>query len=240
MPAPPSPITSSPPAPTLRILATSREPLQIAGERQYRVPPLALPDRYRRPAGRARPVPGGATLRRAGAGRRARLRAHRRECPARRPHLCPPRWHPARARTGGGVGAQSSPLRRSSPASMTRSACWSGVAGWHRPASRRCAPASTGAMPCSPMRNARCSGGWRCSPARSHSKRWKRYVPMTRSRRGVLEVLTRLVDKSLVIVTRARGRAWYRLLEPVRQYALHGLMRAVRTGRHVRDMPYSS
>ncbi|HEV2121837.1 MAG TPA: hypothetical protein VGW38_03560 [Chloroflexota bacterium] len=29
--------------PMLRILATSREPLQIAGERQYRVAPLALP-----------------------------------------------------------------------------------------------------------------------------------------------------------------------------------------------------
>src|SRR5205085_8416338 len=30
--------------PALRILATSREPLQIADERQYRVSPLALPD----------------------------------------------------------------------------------------------------------------------------------------------------------------------------------------------------
>ena len=30
--------------PALRILATSREPLQIAGERQYRVTPLATPD----------------------------------------------------------------------------------------------------------------------------------------------------------------------------------------------------
>ena len=30
--------------PALRILATSREPLQIPGERQYRVAPLALPD----------------------------------------------------------------------------------------------------------------------------------------------------------------------------------------------------
>jgi predicted ATPase/DNA-binding CsgD family transcriptional regulator len=36
--------------PSLRILATSREPLQIAGERQYRVPPLALPDPDHLPA----------------------------------------------------------------------------------------------------------------------------------------------------------------------------------------------
>lgn len=30
--------------PALRVLATSRESLQITGERQYRVPPLAVPD----------------------------------------------------------------------------------------------------------------------------------------------------------------------------------------------------
>jgi predicted ATPase/DNA-binding CsgD family transcriptional regulator len=33
------------------------------------------------------------------------------------------------------------------------------------------------------------------------------------------ETLTRLVDKSLVIVAHGDGRAWYRLLEPLRQYA---------------------
>ncbi len=36
--------------PSLRILATSREPLQIAGERQYRVAPLAIPDIDRLPS----------------------------------------------------------------------------------------------------------------------------------------------------------------------------------------------
>ena len=35
----------------------------------------------------------------------------------------------------------------------------------------------------------------------------------------VLEVLTRLVDKSLVMVDASEAIAWYRLLEPVRQYA---------------------
>ncbi len=39
----------------------------------------------------------------------------------------------------------------------------------------------------------------------------------------MLDVLTRLVDKSLVVVTKPDQSAWYRLLEPVRQYALHGL-----------------
>ncbi|HEV2121836.1 MAG TPA: LuxR family transcriptional regulator, partial [Chloroflexota bacterium] len=39
----------------------------------------------------------------------------------------------------------------------------------------------------------------------------------------ILDILTRLVDKSLVMVTQDEQRAWYRLLEPVRQYALQGL-----------------
>src|SRR5262249_8351356 len=37
---------------------------------------------------------------------------------------------------------------------------------------------------------------------------------------AVFEVLTRLVDKSLVVVDVSEAVAWYRLLEPVRQYAL--------------------
>ena len=36
----------------------------------------------------------------------------------------------------------------------------------------------------------------------------------------LLESLTRLVDKSLVVVDSSAAAAWYRLLEPVRQYAL--------------------
>jgi len=36
--------------PTLRVLATSREPLQIPGERQYRLAPLAVPDAEHLPA----------------------------------------------------------------------------------------------------------------------------------------------------------------------------------------------
>jgi DNA-binding CsgD family transcriptional regulator/tetratricopeptide (TPR) repeat protein len=39
----------------------------------------------------------------------------------------------------------------------------------------------------------------------------------------ILDTLTRLVDKSLVVVTPDEQHAWYRLLEPVRQYALQGL-----------------
>jgi len=40
----------------------------------------------------------------------------------------------------------------------------------------------------------------------------------------VFEVLTRLVDKSLVVVMQGDVSAWYRLLEPVRQYALQHLI----------------
>lgn len=35
----------------------------------------------------------------------------------------------------------------------------------------------------------------------------------------ILDIVTGLVDKSLVVVKRTDGAAWYRLLEPVRQYA---------------------
>jgi non-specific serine/threonine protein kinase len=52
----------------------------------------------------------------------------------------------------------------------------------------------------------------------------------------ILSVLARLVDTSLVTVTHRAGSAWYRLLEPVRQYALHGLQArgeaAVSRARH--------
>jgi non-specific serine/threonine protein kinase len=39
----------------------------------------------------------------------------------------------------------------------------------------------------------------------------------------VLDYLTQLVDKSLIVVEERSGEAWYRLLEPVRQYALDRL-----------------
>lgn len=42
----------------------------------------------------------------------------------------------------------------------------------------------------------------------------------------VLDALTGLVDKSLVIVMSGEQTAWYRLLEPVRQYALEQLVEA--------------
>lgn len=52
------------------------------------------------------------------------------------------------------------------------------------------------------------------------------------------ETLTRLVDKSLVTVTHGDGWAWYRLLEPLRQYAMQHLVtrgeRAAVQARHAR------
>ena len=45
----------------------------------------------------------------------------------------------------------------------------------------------------------------------------------------LLALLARLVDSSFVAVTMGEGSTWYRLLEPVRQYALHGLHGARRS-----------
>jgi predicted ATPase len=43
------------------------------------------------------------------------------------------------------------------------------------------------------------------------------------NRSTVLDVLSRLVDKSMVLMTARDAQARYRLLEPIRQYALERL-----------------
>ena len=78
------------PARGLRVLATSREPLRIAGEVAWPVPPLAVPGPG---GGRSTPqaaagLPGGAPVRRAGAGGRARLRADATPTPRAVARLC--------------------------------------------------------------------------------------------------------------------------------------------------------
>ena len=93
--------------PKLKIVASSREALGIAGETVYRVPSLSLPDACRGYAGVAGPIRVRAALRRAGIRRQSKIRPQR---PQRRRHcadLPPSGRHPTGAGTGCG------PRRRS-------------------------------------------------------------------------------------------------------------------------------
>ncbi len=211
-------------APELTVLATSREPLGVAGETTWRVPPLALPVGGADPA-----TPETLTaydarraVRRTGPAGPAELRRDQRERPGGGRDLRPPRRHPAGHRTGRRPGPGALPRRhpgragRSVPAAdrRSRSAAW--------PASRRSPPRWSGATTCSATPSARCCGAWRSSPAASRS------MPPRRSCAGdvtskplqVLDLLTSLVDKSLVVADDEPFRIRYRLLETIRQFAL--------------------
>ena len=183
--------------PGVRVLATSREPLHCEGEVAWRVPSLA----------EAEP-----------AVRRARRRRRRGFSPTgadeatieeicRRLDGMPLAIELAAAR----VAALSLDADRRAPGRQPRRPRRRQPHG-AAPASRRCAPRSTGATTCSPARSACSSGGWRSSPAASRSRRPRTSAPAARSRGGGSSTsLARLVDKSLVIAT---GRA----LPPARHH----------------------
>ena len=89
-----------------------------------------------------------------------------------------------------------------------------------RPAATRWKRRSTGATTCSRRPNAGCCAGSRRSPAGGRSRRPSTCAPATDiDREDVLDLMSRLVDKSLVIVdAEVDGRRRYRYLETVRQY----------------------
>ena len=91
-------------------------------------------------------------------------------------------------------------------------------------ASRRCAPRSTGRTPCSPSPNAFCFAAWRCSWAGSTSTPRTQWVPSTDVEQfQLIDLLGLLVDKSLIVAEEVHGAMRYRLLETVRQYGLEKL-----------------
>ena len=209
--------------PTLRILATSRERLQIAGERQYRVSPLALTDHLSRvddlahsPAvqlfvARAQAVAPDFRLTTENAALIARICARLDGIPLALELAAP--WvrvldlaqilvrldDSVRLLVG---GSRSGPTRQQT---LRAALDWSDAllteaerALFHRLAVFAGeftleAVEAVGADPSLPSAD-------------------------------TLDTLTRLVDKSLVTVTPGEQSAWYRLLEPIRQYALNGLM----------------
>ena len=79
-------------------------------------------------------------------------------------------------------------------------------------------PRSTGATICWREPSGRSSGGWACSragsPWRTSSRSWFR----RRARGRALDLLSSLVDKSLVMREDAKGRACYRLHETMGEY----------------------
>jgi predicted ATPase len=68
-------------APGLNVLATSRAPLGLYGEKEYAVPPLSVPDVSHLPDLKTLSVRGGETLHREGEVGESGLRGYRRECP---------------------------------------------------------------------------------------------------------------------------------------------------------------
>ena len=211
-------------APACAVLATSREPLRhrrrgrLARARRSPLPAPATPRaRSELAASEAvrlfveRAGDGAAGLR---ARRAANARGGRRDLPAAG-------RHPAGDRAGGGAGAASCRRRRSPRGWTTASALLTG-------GSRDGAAAPADAAgddrleprPADRAASARCCGG--CGLRRRLDAGGGRGVCAGRraSTRGeVLDLLARLVDKSLVQVEDGRGEARYRLLETVRQYA---------------------
>ena len=106
-------------SPGLTVLATSRVPLQLAGEQRFALQPMPVPDGRCRRRGIARRRP---SVRRAGRRRASRIRAGRANDARRRPHRGRARRPAARAGAGGepdGV-AQRRRARRSPHAAPAR------------------------------------------------------------------------------------------------------------------------
>jgi len=179
------------------------------------------------------PVRGGPALHRPGQRGSAFLRRDQPECAGRGPGLRAAGRHPPGDRDGRGAGegavggADQRADRGSLPAADRRQS--HGAAR-----QRRCAPSSIGATTCSPRPSAACCGGCQSSPGAGRSRRRKGYLRRSRrSMRGdgveeweVLDLLTALVDKSLVLYEEQYGETRYRLLETVRQYARDRLLEA--------------
>ena len=218
--------------PGLRVLATSREPLGIAGETAWRVPSLACPARGAPPAA-ARRV---RQSRRSGSSssgrrRRARLRADRRRTrPAVAADLPPAGRHPAGDRAGGRARARAAgradrraagrPLPAADRRQPDGAAAPADAAGGARLEPR---PARRGRSGRCFRRLAVFAGGWTLEAAEAVCAGGDGVD----ARREVLDLLARLVDKSLVLVDETGGgEARYRLLETVRQYAARELAEA--------------
>ena len=206
-------------APDLKVIATSRAPLRVRGEREYAVPPLAVPGAGRRRGRLGR----GAALRRAGAGGQAELRAHGRQPRGGRGDLPPARGHPARDRARGGArqaaDAAADP-RRGSRRSASRSSPAAAAAR------TRCATRSSGATTCSTTTASRSSRASASSSA-ARSLEAAEAVAGAAARAGVRRGAGRhrraRRQRPRPPGRGADGEPRFRMLETIREYALERL-----------------
>src|SRR5437016_2754291 len=96
-------------------------------------------------------------------------------------------------------------------ASTTCFVCSRAAVAPHCPGSKHCGRSSTGATSSCRRRKRRCCVASRCSRGGGHSKQPRGWA--------ALDLLTSLVEKSLVLYEERGGEERYRLLETVRQYA---------------------
>jgi non-specific serine/threonine protein kinase len=225
--------------PELRILATSREPLEIAGERQYRIPTLATPDPNR--------LPDMAEIAASPAVRLFVIQAQ---------DVLPDfRLTPENAPVVARICARLDGI----PLALELAAARIRVLGVEQilerlddtfrllTAGRRVAPTRQQTLRATldwsnallddeeriVFRRLAVFGGEFTLEAAEAVCSSEEIPPA-----GVLDILMHLVDKSLVIAAPNQNVAWYRLLEPVRQYAMWQLVAcdevAEHRDRHVR------
>ena len=180
--------------PGLRLIATSREPLGVPGEVLVPVGGLAPPAAVELFVDRARAVRPGFERRRARPATSSRISAAGWTA-CRWPSSSPP---PASGRCR---------WPRWPNGSTTASGCSPAAPAPPCPASRRSAPWWTGATTCCSRTNAACSPGCRSSPAAASSTAAEAVCADDQVPAGeILDVLSRLVDKSLVTASGGAAR----------------------------------
>ena len=195
----------------MSVLATSREPLGVEGERSWPVPPLDQQQAVQLFSDRARLVAPNFAITDANRAKVAELCGKLDGLPlaielaAARMRILSVRQLGERlddmfdVLTGGA---------RSAPAGT-----------------RRCARPSTGPTICSPRRSGSCSAGWRYSPAASSSPPRRAVAAFGDIRPGqVLDLVARLADKSLLQADQEHER--YQMLATIREYAAERLAEA--------------